>query len=149
MTALETAPDESNDLLLEKSNIAITSGSYQDLTSEANAAQIMELSEGTIVMSFTTTSTNGVQSLFSVGNGTSGNSNRHFHLYITNTGTLGMELRNTDDDFKYTLSRPAALEGKNHGQAAVNTVAFKADKDAMNYKLFANGELLATLTTDS
>ena len=60
-----------------------------------------------------------------------------------------MELRNTDDDFKYTLSRPAALEGKNHGQAAVNTVAFKADKDAMNYKLFANGELLATLTTDS
>lgn len=149
MTALETAPDESNDLLLEKSNVAITSGSYQDLTSEANAAQIMGLSEGTIVMSFTTTSTNGVQSLFSVGNGTSGNSNRHFHLYITNTGTLGMELRNTDDDFKYTLSRPAALEGKNHGQAAVNTVAFKADKDAMNYKLFANGELLATLTTDS
>ena len=74
MTALETAPDESNDLLLEKSNIAITSGSYQDLTSEANAAQIMGLSEGTIVMSFTTTSTNGVQSLFSVGNGTSGNS---------------------------------------------------------------------------
>ena len=156
MTAIETEPDpepdddteESIGLVLEKSNINIESGSYQDLTNESNADRIMALSEGTIVMSFTSTSTEGVQSLISIGNGTSGNNNRHFHLYITNTGTIGMELRNTDSEFKYTLNRPAALEGKNHGQIAVNTVAFKADKNSMNYKLFANGELLATLSTN-
>lgn len=151
MTTIETDTDTDTSigLVLEKSNIEITDGSYQDLSAETNAQLIESLSEGTIVMSFTTTSTNGVQSLISVGNSTSGNENRHFHLYITNTGILGMELRNTDDEFKYTLSRPAALEGKSHGVTAVNTIAFKADKDAKTYKLFANGELLATLTTDT
>lgn len=151
MTTIETEPDtgESIGLVLEKSNIAIEAGSYQNLTEEENADRIMSLTEGTIVMSFTTTSTSGVQSLVSVGNGTSGNNNRHFHLYITNTGILGMELRNTDSEFKYTLSRPAALVGKSHGQVVLNTVAFKADKDAQTYKLFANGELLGTLTTDN
>ena len=151
MTSIETEPDtepeENIGLLLDKNNITIEVGSYQDLSNELNADRIMALTEGTIVMSFTSTSTNGVQSLISIGNGTSGNNNRHFHLYITNTGILGMELRNTDSEFKYTLNRPAALEGKNHGQAAINTIAFKADKDAMSYKLFANGELLATLST--
>ena len=147
-TEPDPAPEESIGLVLEKSNITIESGSHQDLSNEVHSDRIMALSEGTIVMSFTSTSTNGVQSLISIGNGSSGNNNRHFHLYITNTGILGMELRNTDGEFKYTLNRPAALVGKSHGQVAVNTVAFKADKDAKNYKLFANGELLATLSTD-
>lgn len=152
MTAPETEPDvdpeESLGLILEKNNVVVESGTYQDLTNETNADRVMSLSEGTILMSFTNTSTNSVQSLISIGNGTSGNNNRHFHLYITNTGTLGMELRNNDSEFKYALNRPAALEGKNHGQLATNTVAFKADKNAKQYKLFANGELLATLSVD-
>lgn len=154
MTTIETEPDVDPDeeenigLVLERNNITIESGTYQDLSTDVNANRIMTLSEGTIVMSFTSTSTNGVQSLISIGNGSSGNNDRHFHLYITNTGVLGMELRNTDSIFKYTLNRPAALEGKNHGQVALNTVAFKADKNAKNYKLFANGELLASLATD-
>lgn len=56
-----------------------------------------------------------------------------------------MELRNTDEVFKYTLSRPASLRGSYKGEIAENTVAFKADKEEKEYKIFANGELLATL----
>ena len=148
MTASESDPElnENNSILLEKSNITIADGEYKDLTNEANAAQIMNLTEGTVIVSFTDTSINGVQSLVSIGNGTNGNSNRHFHIYITSNGELGMELRNTDGEFKYSLSRPAALTGKSHAKYAINTIAFKADKKAMNYKLFANGKLLATIS---
>ena len=95
--------------VLEKSDLDITAGSYVNLSNETSANLVENLNEGTIVISFTTTSTGSVQSLFSVGNSTSGNQNRHFHIYITNTGGLGMELRNTDTSFKYTMSRPAVL----------------------------------------
>lgn len=106
---------------------------------------IQALEEGTIIVSFTSTGTQAYQSLISAGNSTKGNRNRYFHLYITDTGALGMELRNTDEVFKYTLSRPAALRGSYKGEIAENTVAFKADKEKKEYKIFANGELLATL----
>ncbi|MGO5114795.1 sialidase domain-containing protein [Candidatus Avoscillospira sp. LCP25S3_F1] len=134
--------------VMEQSNVDITPGSYVDLSNEANAEIVKHLREGTIVISFTTTSTAGVQSLFSVGNSTSGNQDRHFHIYLTNTGALGMELRNTDLSFKYTMSRPAVLDGLDHGAPAVNTVAFKADADSHTYKLFANGDLITTLEED-
>ena len=134
--------------VLEKSDLDITAGSYVNLSNETSANLVENLNEGTIVISFTTTSTGSVQSLFSVGNSTSGNQNRHFHIYITNTGGLGMELRNTDTSFKYTMSRPAVLDGKYHGESVVNTVAFKADADAKTYKLFANGNLITTLEED-
>ena len=134
--------------VMEQSDVEITPGSYVDLSNEANAEVVKHLREGTIVISFTTTSTAGVQSLFSVGNSTSGNKDRHFHLYLTDTGALGMELRNTDLSFKYTMSRPAVLDGLDHGAPAVNTVAFKADADTHTYKLFANGDLITTLEED-
>lgn len=134
--------------VMEQSNVDITPGSYVDLSNESNAEVVKHLREGTIVISFTTTSTAGVQSLFSVGNSTSGNQDRHFHIYLTDTGALGMELRNTDLSFKYTMSRPAVLDGLDHGAPAVNTVAFKADADSHTYKLFANGDLITTLEED-
>lgn len=56
-----------------------------------------------------------------------------------------MELRNTDSVFKYTMDRPAVVWEKDHGENAVNTIAFSADKDEHVYKLFANGELIAIL----
>lgn len=136
-------------LLIDKSDISIVSGSSYDLTTEPQAAAVEALTQGTIVLSYTGNSTAGVQSLISIGNSTAGNQNRHFHLYITNTGTLGMELRNTDSIFKYTLNRPASLQGSYHGTAAANTVAFKADSTEKTYKLFANGELVATLPMDA
>lgn len=132
-------------LILEKENIVISPGEGYDLSQETGANLVEALHEGTIIVSFTSTSTESIQSLFSVGNGTNGNQNRHFHIYITNTGLLGMELRNTDLVFKYTFNRPASLEGQYHGQVARNTVALKADSNAGQYKLFANGELVATL----
>ena len=57
------------------------------------------MEQGTIVISYKATGENAIQSLFSVGNGTNGNQNRHFHIYVTNSGGVGMELRNTDGDF--------------------------------------------------
>ena len=35
---------------------------------------------------------------------------------MTNSGGVGMELRNTDGDFKYTLDRPAAVRGSYIGR---------------------------------
>ena len=46
------------------------------------------------------------------------------------------------------MSRPAVLDGLDHGAPAVNTVAFKADADTHTYKLFANGDLITTLEED-
>jgi len=132
-------------LLLDKSDINIASGSKFDLSGESAAAQIEALEEGTVIVSYTSTSSAPIQSLFSIGNSTAGNQDRHFHIYITNTGLLGMELRNTDIVFKHTLNRPASLQGKYHGEYAMNTVAFKADKTTGLYKIFANGDLVATL----
>lgn len=132
-------------LILEKENIDIEEGNTYDLTNETGGDMIQALEEGTIIVSFTSTGTQAYQSLISAGNSTKGNRNRYFHLYITDTGALGMELRNTDEVFKYTLSRPAALRGSYKGEIAENTVAFKADKEKKEYKIFANGELLATL----
>lgn len=132
-------------LILEKENIDIEEGNTYDLTNETGGDMIQSLEEGTIIVSFTSTGTQAYQSLISAGNSTKGNRNRYFHLYITDTGALGMELRNTDEVFKYTLSRPAALRGSYKGEIAENTVAFKADKEKKEYKIFANGELLATL----
>lgn len=134
--------------LLQKDNIVIPEGSSYDLSQDANATAIKQLKSGTILLSYTSTSSQVYQSLFSVSNRTSGNENRHFHLYITNTGAIGMELRNTDVVFKYTLSRPAALRGKYKGEYAKNTVAFTADEQNKQYKIYANGDLIATLQKD-
>lgn len=144
----DNTPDIPTGLLFEKSNIEITEGSMENLSEEESAEYMESLQEGTIVISYTTTSTNSIQSLFSVGNNTPGNQDRHFHLYITSSGGVGMELRNTDSSFKYTLSRPASVWEKEHGENVTNTVAFKADKANKEYKLFANGELLDTLSRD-
>lgn len=146
---LEDLTADQSSLILDKSNINITAGQSYDLSEVSRASEIENLEEGTFIIKFKDESTNGIQSLLSVGNNTSGNADRHFHVYITNTGLVGMELRNTDSDFKYTLSRPAALEGKYHGNYVENTIAFKADKNAKQYKLFSNGELLATSTVDN
>lgn len=132
-------------LIFEKQDVTVEPGMGCEVSGEAGTGFVKALHEGTIIVSFTSTSAESIQSLFSVGNRTSGNQDRHFHIYITDTGMLGMELRNTDIGFKYTLNRPAAIEGQYHGEYARNTVALKADAEAGQYKLFANGELIATL----
>lgn len=144
----DNTPDIPSGLLFEKSDVQINEGTIEDVSEEENADYMEFLEEGTIVLSYTTTSTNSIQSLFSIGNNSVGNQDRHFHLYITSSGGLGMELRNTDSEFKYTMSRPASVVEKEHGENVINTIAFKADKENKQYKLFANGELLVTLNVD-
>ena len=135
--------------VLQKEGIEISEGTGYDLSIEPGAATVKALEQGTIVISYKTTSENAIQSLLSVGNGTKGNQDRHFHLYITNAGGVGMELRNTDGEFKYTLDCPAAVRGSYKGERVSNTVALKADKENKQYKLFANGELIATLDQEA
>lgn len=134
--------------VLEADNIEIREGQGYRLDEEQGAESVKALTQGTIVISYQSTSQNAIQSLFSVGNSTAGNQNRHFHIYVTSSGGVGMELRNTDGVFKYTLDRPAAVRGLYKGERVFNTVAFKADAENKQYKLFANGELLAVLDED-
>lgn len=133
------------EILLEKSNIDIPAGQGYSLNGEPGAEYVKAMTQGTVIISYKSVSDTAIQSLFSVGNSKTGNQDRHFHIYITTSGAVGMELRNTDGIFKYTLSRPAAVRSLYKGERVFNTVAFKADAANKQYKLFANGELLAEL----
>ena len=126
--------------ILTAEDKAIAEGSGFDLSADPAAAAVRALTEGTLIIRYQSTSNQAYQSLFSVSNATAGNEDRHFHLYITPGGTLGMELRNTDGEFKYTMAAAGAV---NAGRE--NIGAFSADSATGNYKLFANGELVATL----
>lgn len=115
--------------VLQEKEIEVSNGTGYSLNNIQGAETVKALEQGTIVISYKATGENAIQSLFSVGNGTNGNQNRHFHIYVTNSGGVGMELRNTDGDFKYTLDRPAAVRGSYKGERVSNTIAFKADKE--------------------
>lgn len=108
-TAEEGSAKIPEGILLEKSNVDIAEGQGYSLDQEAGAEYVKAMTQGTIILSYKSTSENGIQSLFSVGNSTTGNQDRHFHIYITNSGGVGIELRNTDGVFKYTLDRPASV----------------------------------------
>lgn len=129
--------------LIHGENIEISPGSVYDLTENSAASDVMNMKEGTIIIRFTRSGSNQYQSLFSVSNSTKGNENRHFHIYITPTGSLGMELRNTDSDFKYTQLATGVLNSDGE-----NTIAFSANSSTGEYKLFANGKLVSTLKKD-
>lgn len=133
------------DLVLEKSHVDIREGQGYSLNNEPGAEAVKALTQGTIVISYKSVTQTEIQSLFSVGNGTKENQQRYFDIYITNSGGVGMELRNTDFVFKYTLDRPSSVRFLYKGEEVFNTVAFKGDEANKQYKLFANGELLAVL----
>ncbi len=134
---------------LTREDISITSGTVTDLSSDSDAEGIFDMTEGTIIVKYTSTVSNSYQSLFSVANGTSGNRNRHFHVYITPDGVLGFELRNNDSNFKYTGSRVSAVRTSYLGEPAVNTIAFRADSSTKTYTLFANGRKITTVSVDN
>lgn len=130
---------------VELDDITIQDGDVYDLTSAPAASGIYSMREGTILIRYTSASDEGVQSLFSVSNSTFLNQDRHFHLYVGADGSVGMELRNTDGEFKYTLNERRGVKTEYLSQPAENTVALKADAEAGVYKLFANGHLVDTL----
>ena len=137
------------DVSLTREGISITSGTVADLSSDADAEGIFDMTEGTIIVKYTSTVSNSYQSLFSVSNSTSGNRNRHFHVYITPDGVLGFELRNNDSNFKYTGSRVSAVRTSYLGEPAVNTIAFRADSASKTYTLFANGRKITTVSVSN
>lgn len=140
-----TSENDNQEVLLSKTDLNISDGSVFDLTEDAQAENIRTMTKGTVIVRYTSTSSNGLQSLFSVSNSTVGNENRHFHVYITPGGYLGFELRNTDGEFKYTAGRASAVRSTYNGEAAENTIAFVADREAKTYKLFANGQFISKL----
>ncbi len=131
-------------LIFEKSNMEITTGNPVDLTNEDYAEKLFGLTEGTIIVQYTSESDFIVQTLFSIANGTTGNNNRHAHVYIKPDGTLGCEIRN-DSSLNYGFSAANAVKADYKGKAAKNTIALKADKENNEYKLFANGKLVKTV----
>lgn len=146
ISATTIQKEPSTEVSFQKTNVSIPAGSVSDLTQEAS--DVLAMSEGTILVRYTSTGTNSYQSLFSASNNTTGNQDRHFHLYVTPDGVLGFELRNTDSEFKYTGSRASAVRATYLGAAASNTVAIRADSGTGTYTLFANGQKLITIYED-
>lgn len=62
-----------NGLVFEQNNIDIVQGQGYDVSSEEGAEYVEALSEGTIIISFKSTSQNQYQSLISIGNNRTGN----------------------------------------------------------------------------
>ncbi len=131
-------------LIFEKENQEISSGSPVDITTEAYAEKLLNLEEGTFIIQYTSTSNYIIQSLFSIANGSINNNNRHMHVYIRPEGTLGCEIRN-DSALNYHILAANAVKAEYKGSPAKNTIALKADKENGQYKLFANGSLVATV----
>lgn len=127
-------------LVFEKTDLAITSGQPVNLSEETYADRLMGMEEGSFVVDFTSTDSYLIQSLFSIANGSTanGDSNRHFHLYATTNGALGVEIRN-NDSYGFVTANGVFT----HGQR--NRIALKADKEKKEYKLFVNGELVKTV----
>lgn len=116
--------------------------SSQDLTISSTADAVAldagtinnlkQLESASIVIRYKNTNT-GIGSLFSISDPTKVNS--HFHIYEYNN-VIGFEYRNNDNP-KYAATG-AVFGGE------TNTIAFKAEK-GVGYKLFANGEVKASL----
>ena len=126
-------------LVFSKENQQISVGAPVELSKEDYAEKLMQLEEGTILVHYTSTSDQGIQSLFSVSNAKKGNDNRHFHVYIRPEGHLGCEIRN-DSALNYGFQTPNAVKSDYKGKPAENTIAFQADKEKGTYQLFANGK---------
>lgn len=77
--------------VLQKEGIEISEGTGYDLSKEPGAATVKALEQGTIVISYKTTSENAIQSLLSVGNGTKGNQER---LYMQRISFMQEMLQN-------------------------------------------------------
>ena len=106
-------------LIFEKTNVSITQGSAEDLSSQAYANDLFTMDQGSFVIKYNSTSSYGVQSLISIGNGSV--QNKHFHIYVTPSGRLGVEIRN-DAGVNYHIFKDGAVSS-----SEINIIAFKAD----------------------
>ena len=126
-------------LVFRKEDQKIAVGSPVELSTKDYAEKLMKLEEGTILVHYTSTSDQAIQSLFSVSNAKAGHENRHFHVYIRPEGVLGCEIRN-ESAMNYGFKAANAVKADYKGKPAENIIALQADKEKGTYQLFANGE---------
>ncbi len=131
-------------LVFRKEDQKIAVGSPVELSTKDYAEKLMKLEEGTILVHYTSTSDQAIQSLFSVSNAKVGNENRHFHIYIRPEGVLGCEIRN-EKAMNYGFKASNAVKADYKGKPAENIIALQADKEKGTYQLFANGEKVLTV----
>lgn len=133
-------------LVFRKEDQKIAVGSPVELSTKDYAEKLMKLEEGTILVHYTSTSDQAIQSLFSVSNAKAGHENRHFHVYIRPEGVLGCEIRN-ESAMNYGFKAANAVKADYKGKPAENIIALQADKEKGTYQLFANGEKVLTVDT--
>ena len=131
-------------LVFRKEDQKIAVGSPVELSTKDYAEKLMKLEEGTILVHYTSTSDQAIQSLFSVSNAKAGHENRHFHVYIRPEGVLGCEIRN-ESAMNYGFKAANAVKADYKGKPAENIIALQADKEKGTYQLFANGEKVQTV----
>lgn len=131
-------------LVFRKEDQKIAVGSPVELSTKDYAEKLMKLEEGTILVHYTSTSDQAIQSLFSVSNAKTGHENRHFHVYIRPEGVLGCEIRN-ESAMNYGFKAANAVKADYKGKPAENIIALQADKEKGTYQLFANGEKVLTV----
>lgn len=131
-------------LVFRKEDQKIAVGSPVELSTKDYAEKLMKLEEGTILVHYTSTSDQAIQSLFSVSNAKVGNENRHFHIYIRPEGVLGCEIRN-EKAMNYGFKASNAVKADYKGKPAENIIALQADKEKGTYQLFANGKKVLTV----
>lgn len=131
-------------LVFKKEDQKIAVGSPVELSTKDYAEKLMKLEEGTILVHYTSTSDQAIQSLFSVSNAKAGHENRHFHVYIRPEGVLGCEIRN-ESAMNYGFKAANAVKADYKGKPAENIIALQADKAKGTYQLFANGKKVLTI----
>lgn len=131
-------------LVFRKEDQKIAVGSPVELSTKDYAEKLMKLEEGTILVHYTSTSDQAIQSLFSVSNAKAGHENRHFHVYIRPEGVLGCEIRN-ESAMNYGFKAANVVKADYKGKPAENIIALQADKEKGTYQLFANGEKVLTV----
>lgn len=131
-------------LVFRKEDQKIAVGSPVELSTKDYAEKLMKLEEGSILVHYTSTSDQAIQSLFSVSNAKAGHENRHFHVYIRPEGVLGCEIRN-ESAMNYGFKAANAVKADYKGKPAENIIALQADKEKGTYQLFANGEKVLTV----
>lgn len=131
-------------LVFRKEDQKIAVGSPVELSTKDYAEKLMKLEEGTILVHYTSTSDQAIQSLFSASNAKAGHENRHFHVYIRPEGVLGCEIRN-ESAMNYGFKAANAVKADYKGKPAENIIALQADKEKGTYQLFANGEKVLTV----
>lgn len=131
-------------LVFRKEDQKIAVGSPVELSTKDYAEKLMKLEEGTILVHYTSTSDQAIQSLFSVSNAKAGHENRYFHVYIRPEGVLGCEIRN-ESAMNYGFKAANAVKADYKGKPAENIIALQADKEKGTYQLFANGEKVLTV----